>query len=214
MHTLHHVLENKALEGSGLQGLKNDLVSSLKRRYPAVESNLTVACATLLDPRFKSMPFKDNSILQAVKNKIIEEMKQQSPEETEVQSTAQYRSESHIQPAKKGKGGFWTHYEEAFGQAASTSTLVPTQVSCEDELRYYLQEKTIDPNLANPVGHIWLMSPHLRLQQLALKYLCIPPSTVFSERLFSTAGNICDAKRNRLDPDRVKMLVFLNKNLK
>lgn len=46
------------------------------------------------------------------------------------------------------------------------------------------------------------------MYSLGLKYLCVPPATVESERLFSTAGQICDSKRNRLDPERVKMLVF------
>lgn len=51
IHTIEHVLENKAPQGSGLQGLRNDLLASLKRRFADVESNITYACATLLDPR-------------------------------------------------------------------------------------------------------------------------------------------------------------------
>ena len=43
--------------------------------------------------------------------------------------------------------------------------------------------------------------------------LCAPPGSIPSERLFSTAGVIADSKRNRLLPDKVEMLLFLNKNL-
>ena len=51
------------------------------------------------------------------------------------------------------------------------------------------------------------------LAAMARKYLSIPPSSVPSERLFSTAGDIASDKRNRLSAEKVEML-FLNKNLK
>ena len=52
------------------------------------------------------------------------------------------------------------------------------------------------------------------LAQLARKYLAPPCTTVPSERLFSTAGNIVTDKRTRLDIDKVEMLLFLNKNVR
>ena len=51
------------------------------------------------------------------------------------------------------------------------------------------------------------------LAKLAHRFLSSPPGSVLSERLFSTAGDIADGKRNRLLPDKVEMLLFLNKNL-
>ena len=85
---------------------------------------------------------------------------------------------------------------------------------CSGEVsREYLCEKTINLKSSEDVGHYWRMSPFKRLKLLAPKYLCIPLTTVFSERLFSTAVNISDRKRNRLDPERVKMLIFSKQNL-
>ena len=49
---------------------------------------------------------------------------------------------------------------------------------------------------------------------LAYKYLCSPPSTVESERLFSIGGNIYTPHRNRLSPDYGQKLMFLNYNLR
>ena len=43
-------------------------------------------------------------------------------------------------------------------------------------------------------------------------YMCIPATSVSSERVFSTAGNLINSKRQRLTPDNVDMLMFLNKN--
>ena len=48
---------------------------------------------------------------------------------------------------------------------------------------------------------------------LAKKYLCILATSVASERLFSTSGNIVSDKQCCLKPERVNMLTFLSKNL-
>ena len=51
------------------------------------------------------------------------------------------------------------------------------------------------------------------LATLARKYLAPPCTTVPSERLFSTTGNIVTDKRTKLDAEKVEMLLFLNKNM-
>lgn len=51
------------------------------------------------------------------------------------------------------------------------------------------------------------------LSCLANKYLSSPPSSIESERLFSTGGNIYTPHRNRLSSDRGEMLMFLHYNL-
>ena len=51
------------------------------------------------------------------------------------------------------------------------------------------------------------------LSRLAQVYLAIPASSVYSERLFSEAGNIYEAKRSRLLPTRSEQMLFLHHNL-
>ena len=51
-----------------------------------------------------------------------------------------------------------------------------------------------------------------RLASLAGRYLCIPGTSVPSERVFSAAGLVVNRLRTRLTPEHVDMLVFLNKN--
>ena len=51
------------------------------------------------------------------------------------------------------------------------------------------------------------------LSHLARKYLCIPATSVRSERLFSMAGNIITAERFCRDPENVNRLCFLRDNL-
>lgn len=50
------------------------------------------------------------------------------------------------------------------------------------------------------------------LAPLAKAYLCIPATSVPSERVFSTAGDIVSAQRSLITPEHVDMLVFLKKN--
>lgn len=193
-------------------GLKNDILSSLRRRYPSVEANLTLACATILDPRFKEVPFQSKTLLQEAKSKLLRDMEEVSPITAITTLSTESETTSVLVEDSSKRHGFWAQYAEVFKQ--STSIVQPTPLGYEEELEQYLREQPLNPTQADKIGSYWFSSPHSRLGKVAQKYLCVPPSTVFSERLFSTAGNICDQKRNRLDPERVKMLVFLNKNLK
>lgn len=47
------------------------------------------------------------------------------------------------------------------------------------------------------------------ISKLAKQLLCIPASSAASERTFSSSGNTLTKKRNRLDPEMVRELVFL-----
>jgi hypothetical protein len=51
------------------------------------------------------------------------------------------------------------------------------------------------------------------VSRIARKYLCIVATSVPSEQLFSTAGNIVSEKRACLLPENVNKLVFLHVNL-
>lgn len=51
------------------------------------------------------------------------------------------------------------------------------------------------------------------LSDVALKYSIIPATSVPAERIFSKAGQILSARRNRLLPKNLDMLIFLNKNI-
>ena len=48
-----------------------------------------------------------------------------------------------------------------------------------------------------------------KLAILANKYLCAPPSSVESERLFSIGGRVYTPLRNRLKPENGEMLMML-----
>lgn len=58
--------------------------------------------------------------------------------------------------------------------------------------------------------HNSLLSP---LSDVALKYACIPVSSVPSEIIFSKAGKIESQRRNKLSPKNIDVIIFLSKNL-
>ena len=49
-----------------------------------------------------------------------------------------------------------------------------------------------------------------RLSMLARAILCVPASSASSERAFSTAGRVLEARRNRLNPGTVDSILFLH----
>ena len=52
------------------------------------------------------------------------------------------------------------------------------------------------------------------LAEYAKKVLGVPATSVASERVFSTSGDIVTAQRSSLSTDQVDMLVFLKKTIK
>ena len=50
------------------------------------------------------------------------------------------------------------------------------------------------------------------ISRLAKKYLCVPASSVPSERVFSLTGSIINKTRSQITPEYLDLFVFLNKN--
>ncbi len=98
--------------------------------------------------------------------------------------------------------------------AARRALPSPNPDTRETEIRRYLELPNLERH-ANPVD--WWQKEKdnfKRLSQVALKYLVVQGTSVPSERVFSSAGNIISDKRSRLSDKNASMLVFLNANLK
>lgn len=103
------------------------------------------------------------------------------------------------------------------GQTFQHTSSYPTPLSpnsmAEKEVQQY-QDSPPLPLSDEPLG--WWKSeackyPHLA--KLAQRYLCVPGTSVPSERIFSTAGDIISAQRCALTSEHADQLVFLKKNM-
>ena len=134
--------------------------------------------------------------------------------ETEARNKDDSSTETDTQQCERqpeqSKKSLLTAFDEKVAVATSHRT---TGTDAFVEVKRYFEEKNIDRK-DDPL--LWWKGngtrfPHLMV--LAKKYLAIPGSSVPSERLFSKAGELVSARRSRLKPKNVDMMLFLNKNL-
>ena len=82
----------------------------------------------------------------------------------------------------------------------------------KQEIEQYLREAEIDPEEDHLAYWYRKQSVHPTLAKLAKKYLCVPASSVYSERLFSEYSDLYENNRNLLRPDIAEKLLFLHQN--
>ena len=152
--------------------------------------------ATLLDPRFKSKGFSTASFAETAKSLVLDKVKE-TPE-------TQSEGSEGVVPNKKPRkdSSLWEDFESESDSPLSTSNAereieqylpLPRLPHSEDPLKFWLAHET----------HFPCLSP------LTRKLVAIPPK---SERVFSAAGNIVTPTRCSLAPEKVRMLIFMNKN--
>ena len=192
----------------GVMRMKREMLASLKQRYSDMESNEYYAVATLMDPRFKQRVFSSSSSGAKGKQMLIFSYGAQvsnppSPKRKRVE-------ENEGNSLTKSSSVLWQYCSKIIEETSENES---SPKSTELIIDCYLKEPN-QPRESNPLDY-WksrqTMWPNLAL--LAQKYLCSPPATVASERLFSAAANICTDSRNRLSPKKVEQLLFLKENL-
>lgn len=114
-------------------------------------------------------------------------------------------------PCKKKKKG--AALDQLFGETfeVKAATRSSREKACEEVMRY--RERNPLPLKDNPLQWWKGQSDLPLLSSLAKKYLCIPATSVASERVFSTAGDVVSAQRSVLRHDHIDQLIFLKKNL-
>ena len=194
------VLARKENDSTLTTEIKKRVKENLERRYSSDETDQLVTICSVIDPRFK-LSSVDSSNHPNVKEIIKSEMDSLS-----VHVDTAVSSEPEQPLLKKPKYALG----QILGNTASSSS---THMTVSEELDMYLQLPVEDID-SSPL--IWWKNnkdKFPRLNKLARKYLCICATSVASERLFSTGGDIVTASRSCLKPERVNQLVFLAKNL-
>ena len=105
--------------------------------------------------------------------------------------------------------------EDLFGDIfiVKTEPAKPITKRAAEEVKRYRSEDCL-PLSSNPLA--WWREHEQSfplLAKLARLYLTAQGTSVPSERVFSTAGDIVTAQRSALSPENVDMLIFLKKNM-
>ena len=99
----------------------------------------------------------------------------------------------------------------------TTSATATSDTTLRDIVQSKLFRYKAEPSIAvdqRPL-HWWAAHQHIypNLSKIARMYLCVVATSVPSEQLFSTAGNVVSVKRSALLPENVEKLIFLHDNL-
>lgn len=195
--------------------LKDNIREDLRQRYENTHLQLILNTATFLDPRFKDSfvtlreEVKQNLMISVDLLKAGGQSQQTSSPDDKQQPAKKTKSDlksllANIQGEKKSEHGEGSSSREDEGAETelknefSVYEKMPEISAGEDPLTWWRTHETTLPHLA----------------QFAKKYLCISASSSASERVFSTSGLICSARRARLTEEHIDMLVFLAQNLK
>jgi hypothetical protein len=202
-HLSSTVLSHKDSDSALTKEVKTRVNDDLQRRYSGDETNQSISLCSVIDPRFK-LSSLDSSEHTNIKECIKVEMDALSCVSVQEDDAA---SEQPL--PKKPKHGLG----QILGNYASSSSC--KQMTTSEELDMYLQLPNEDID-SSPLAW-WKSSTNNKkfpsLSKVAKKYLCICATSVASERLFSTGGDIVTPSRSCLKPQRVDQLVFLAKNL-
>lgn len=204
---IQNAIQNKCPKTEPGSHVQRSLLEVIDRRLSVYESNRTAAKATLLDPRFKKKGFGVDSNADNAVKFVIEELAQylaqHRPAEEENRPTAPTAQTS----TDDNYDEIWDFFDKKVSEAVSTQTPIS---SASMVVKQYLDLPYLDRK-QNPI-EFWEQRKHIfpTLYRIAFKYLCIPASSVPSERLFSKAGLVTNQRRNRLKPKKLDQILFLN----
>ena len=195
--------------------IKESICSDLQDRYVGSALDLLTKAA-FLDPRFKALPFLKSEERQHIVSLIEEDVEELiNSETTSTQSTEAEEAEPAV---KRPRGDTGEHVLlEFLKDVVQPDSDGHEDISAKEKAHIEVSKYMYigeDATSDNPLT--WWSRNSTRfpkVSRLAKKYLCLPATSVPSERAFSTAGHIASARRSCLLPETVSMLVFLSANL-
>uniref|UniRef100_A0A8C9YLD5 HAT C-terminal dimerisation domain-containing protein n=1 Tax=Sander lucioperca TaxID=283035 RepID=A0A8C9YLD5_SANLU len=207
---LKHYIHNET-DGRGIKQMKTRLLKSLQDRFQESEQNRHFVVATSLDPRYKANFWMSDT--EKCRSKLLVQEAISRVSESDQDASARHTTTATEQPEEQGpevhtkqhcSGGIWSGWDDLHrSNTEAVTSGADVEISAffsellrEDPLQWW---KTNQQRFPLPA-------------KTAKIYLCASPTSVPSERLFSTAGDIRSHTRNRLSPVNAERLVFLKGN--
>lgn len=166
--------------------------------------------ATMLDPRHKHLSFLTPAQRLDAKAKLVE-----LGEAVEVATPIPQAEEGDVDAPEGDAAPQPVALRPASAMAlllgGQYAAAAPAAASMDTEVDNFLRD--IPAQLETNPTDWWKINAARfpRLATLARQYLCIPATSVPSERVFSAAGLLVTRLRSRLTPEHVDQLLFLNK---
>ncbi len=212
-----------------IEDVKKSMRKDLEGRYTGKMETLKLASA--LDPRFKALPFLTDDERDEVYGNLAKQAAalpdpkpptiktetcatEQNPEEQEGRGIKRKHEESEERVKEQAKESDRGDLQGLLGDVYITHA-EPAKSKFElvqHELANYRAQASVSLD-SNPLAW-WKNKCNMfpLLSRMAKAHLCIPATSVPSERVFSTAGDIITQSRACLKPKHVDMLLFLKKN--
>ncbi|KAL2082256.1 hypothetical protein ACEWY4_022074 [Coilia grayii] len=226
---LVHQLQDNPSDSTLTRELKTTICQDLNKRYLNEKEALYKASA--LDPRFKALPFLSEDEREDVYNGITAEatrtkwalqvtltaIHKSGLEAESMEDGSQDPDQEDMSATSVSKSSKLCSLADLLGQtyaAGAAKKLKTAEDQVMEEITKYKEEAPLALGV-NPLE--WWKEHEGRypfLSKVAKKHLCIPGTSVPSERVFSTAGDIITAKRSAIAPEHLDQLLFLNKNIK
>lgn len=138
IRTVYNLLDNLShidCQSEFAKTLKLNLMTSMNKRFKAVESNQIPATAMVLDPRFKTSYFKSALAASTALTHLNKKLKLLQPN-NERQEINDVRQDGSIEVT-----GIWKHHEKRI--AKSRKSVEQNDIGYHFELKQYLKEPEI-----------------------------------------------------------------------
>ncbi|KAH6947550.1 hypothetical protein HPB50_019738 [Hyalomma asiaticum] len=174
----------------------------MRTRFPGQDKKKEYVPATACDPRFKNLfcaeTFQETRLLEPARTEL-----QLPPEEKSSDCAEASTSTAH----KERVNTIW----DSIGKlVASSERRHSAKTASIEKFRRHLREPTCSKDQDPLVFWKERGKQHFPgMHKMAMQYMGIPVMSVPSEKLFSMAGNIVTARREKLTPDHVQQLLFL-----
>ena len=200
------------------------LVTQIDSRFPECNTNrIEFSMAHFLDPRYKGVSLRKIGVsYETTRDAVLAELVA-AGDDTSSAGSSSSSSPSvtppppQLDPDDQNYDPLEACMREVYGDKPTKGTPQSSTMvlaNCELEL-YTNRENGVAPVDRDILG--WWKensSKFPMLSRLAKKILAIPASSATSERVFSTAGEICSERRTNLSVHNIEMLVYLKENLR
>ncbi|XP_050054962.1 zinc finger BED domain-containing protein 4-like [Aphis gossypii] len=183
---LQHILKNLKTKTDIGDVFRNMLMDIVSRRLGILEKDKIVAKATFLDPRFKKTAFglleNASNAQKWVSKELTMMISTNNDMENEMNTTESTTTAHTLNSTNNATKSLWEHFDNKVAEVRTTSS---PNVTSTLIIRQYLDMPLLDRK-KNPL-EFWKQHKHTLpdLYNMQLKYLCIPATSVPSERIYT-----------------------------